>query len=176
MTDSETEREKLIRERDHAFVARERTSADNAALRDENDRLAGENRRLAAEVDQLRRDGPVWLRHALCCLHAQVDLTDPQDPVGAALTRAGLERLGADYGPDHVDHVAQVRRLEAARAAAREEVAQLSKVVRNLEGVGLVFRQLEVDRARLTEIRNHFAAAGDSEAVAVIDRIWQRSA
>lgn len=69
--------------------------------------------RLAAEVEHLGQDGPAWLRFALQCLHSQVDRTDPSDPVGAALTHAGLERLGADYAPEHVDHVAHVNRLVA---------------------------------------------------------------
>lgn len=38
---------------------------------------------------------------ALRRIAAQVDLTDPRDPVGAAMTRAGCPDV--EYGPDDVD-------------------------------------------------------------------------
>lgn len=35
---------------------------------------------------------PLWLQHAIAMLHDMVDQTNPSDPIGAALTRVGLER------------------------------------------------------------------------------------
>lgn len=75
---------------DLAFTAAEMIIAadgpDNQPLRDVLGRrlTIGDFRRMAFTL--------ITLRDAIRDLHAQVNLTDPNDPVGVALTKAGLER------------------------------------------------------------------------------------
>lgn len=56
---------------------------------------------------------PLWLVHAVNKMHDSVDLTNPECPIGIALTRAGLERrlTSADLNVD----LSQVQKLMAGR-------------------------------------------------------------
>lgn len=51
---------------------------------------------LAARVSEVERErdaaSGLWLLYAVRRLHSFVDQTDPNDVIGVALTRAGLER------------------------------------------------------------------------------------
>lgn len=74
--------------------------------------------RLKAEVERLVQDGPAWLGCAISVLHECVDLTDPNDPVGAALTRAGLEREPYRAQAEVDELKAEVERMRAVYEAA----------------------------------------------------------
>ena len=73
---------------------------------------------LAAVADQLdaARARVSWYESAVCALHDQVDLTAPSDPVGVALTRAGLERRPApDLEQDDLRTQLEVAQAQAKR-------------------------------------------------------------
>ncbi len=78
-------------------------------------RLRHERDSLAAEVERLTKRGPLWMQYGLAKLHAQVDLTDPDDPVGIALTVAGFERVPM-LGLDEVQAIDDERVSLRARA------------------------------------------------------------
>lgn len=54
--------------------------------------IAAQDRRIAELEAADRASYPFWLKCAVQKLHEMVDQTDPGDPIGVALTRAGLER------------------------------------------------------------------------------------
>ena len=69
---------------------------DAAAIVTLRNNAASASAQLAAaveEVERLRVEGPLWLGHAIAVLHECVDQTNPDCPIGIALTRAGLERV-----------------------------------------------------------------------------------
>lgn len=95
------------------------------AVDETRDRLGNfaEREAVAREVAdlELRADRqalvPLWLRLAINCVHDAVDATDPSDPVGSALTSAGLEhRMPLDGAA--IEDVAWIeRRVERALRA-----------------------------------------------------------
>ncbi len=93
-----------------------------------------------AERDAAVGEVPTWLKHAITILHEHVDLTDPNDPVGCALTAAGLER-NPDVHDDPVSSLTADRdswraRFEAAELDLEWHRNELSRAVSTDEYVG----------------------------------------
>jgi hypothetical protein len=82
------------------------------------------------ELDSLKSDhqrlvmhGPWWMQYGLAKMHAEVDQTDPNCPIGSALTRAGFERrpLITETGEaDAIEHEIVRLRRETAALKAKE--------------------------------------------------------
>ena len=73
------------------------------------------------EVERLTRHGPLWLKCAIGKMHGLVDQTAPDDPVGIALTVAGLER----WPEADIDEQWAVRATEATIRRLRARLAKL---------------------------------------------------
>lgn len=56
-------------------------------------RLQKQRDELQAECERLTKRGPLWMQYGLAKLHSMVDLTDPNDVIGRALTCAGFQRV-----------------------------------------------------------------------------------
>ena len=106
---------------EHVVLNCGKCTAERDALRVRLAEVEGEN-------EQLKQTGPLWLAHAIAVMHECVDLTDPRDPVGAALTRAGLERVPVQARIDYDD-------LLVERDAAKAECARLKDWRNNISNV-----------------------------------------
>lgn len=71
------------------------------------------------EIERLTTEGPRWLACAIAVMHESVDLTDPRCPVGAALTRAGLERVPYQARIDYEELIAERDQMRAVCEAAK---------------------------------------------------------
>jgi len=110
----------------------------------ERDRLKEECEALKGEHENMRRRGPHWMRCAIAVLHDSVDQTNPNDPVGIALTRAGLERR-PDGEPMTVDS------LRSSLASLRADFEEVCALYEHKEpattGIGVS------QRARIAELK-----------------------
>lgn len=89
------------------------------------------------EIQRLLHDGPLWMQFGLGKLHAMVDLTDPNDVIGTALTHAGFERVPVatvNGTADAIGHEvltlrAEVQRLRGLAARFETERHETAKAL-----------------------------------------------
>ena len=116
------------------------------ALRSEVEQLRAQTINLREQVAVLTRCGPLWIRCGLAKLHAEVDLTNPNDPIGAALTRAGFERAPTlsldDLQTFDSEHAALRRQLETATAERDREADRAKYWSEMTERLGLQVARL----------------------------------